>query len=122
MSNPGQPGDNPYVQPYNPYPQQPPPKKKRKLWPWLVVGIPVLLIGACTAVLVSSVNTDSDTSVTKGSGQGTPAAAAGPAFPGNSTLTPRRSRATRSPEMTSPTPSLRWKRSARRSATTSAPT
>ncbi|WP_030167789.1 MULTISPECIES: DUF4352 domain-containing protein [Actinomycetes] len=82
MSNPGQPGDNPYGQPYNPYPQQPPPKKKRKLWPWLVVGIPVLLIGACTAVLVSSVDTDSDTSVTKGSGQGTPAAAAGPAFPG----------------------------------------
>jgi hypothetical protein len=82
MTDPTQPGaNNPYGQPYNPYPPQPP--KKRKIWPWLVIGIPVLLIGACTAVVVSSVGGDDDTSVTRASGETSAEAPAdGPTFPG----------------------------------------
>ncbi|WP_020106551.1 DUF4352 domain-containing protein [Nocardia sp. 348MFTsu5.1] len=69
MTVPGQPGDNnPYNQPYNPAqgPYQQPPKKKRKVWPWVVIGVPILLIGACTAIIAGS-SGDDDASVTKAS-------------------------------------------------------
>jgi hypothetical protein len=69
MTVPGQPGDNnPYNQPYNPAqgPYQQPPKKKRKVWPWVVIGVPILLIGACTAIVAGS-SGDDDASVTKAS-------------------------------------------------------
>ncbi|PYE18446.1 uncharacterized protein DUF4352 [Williamsia limnetica] len=88
MTNPGQPGDQqPYNQPHGtnqpygaaPYPPQ---KKKRKVWPWIVIGVPVLLIGACTAILAGSMGGDEETSVTKASGTSTAAEAAGPGFPG----------------------------------------
>ncbi|HEY9314368.1 DUF4352 domain-containing protein [Williamsia sp.] len=89
MTNPGQPGDNsPYNQPYNPAqgPYQQAPKKKRKLWPWVAIGVPILLIGACTAVIAGSVGGDEETSVTKASGtaaeQSSAADDSGPDFPG----------------------------------------
>ncbi len=87
MTNPGQPGNHqPYNQPYGAGPYPPPTKKKRKVWPWIVVGVPVLLIGACTAIVATSVGGDSDTSVTKASqtsqaGSAAPEAT-GPEFPG----------------------------------------
>lgn len=91
MTNPGAPGDNnPYNQPYNPIPspyQQQPPAKKRRVWPWVVIGVPVLLIGACTAIVAGS-GGDTETSVTKASGEASAPAAdgnetnTGPEFPG----------------------------------------
>lgn len=89
MTNPGQPGDHqPYNQPYGAGPYPPAPKKKRRVWPWIVIGVPILLIGACTAIVATSVGGDSDTSVAKASGAnsseaaGTAPEATGPDFPG----------------------------------------
>lgn len=84
MTNPSQPGEHqPYNQPYGTGPYPPPPKKKRKVWPWIVIGIPILLIGACTAAVAASVGGGGDTSVTKASATSAAAPeAAGPDFPG----------------------------------------
>ncbi len=84
MTNPGQPGDNqPYNQPYGGAPYPPPAKKKRKVWPWIVIGVPILLIGACTAIVAANIGSGADTSVTKASQAGSPAPeATGPDFPG----------------------------------------
>lgn len=68
-----------------PYPNQPqqPPKRKRRIWPWIVIGVPVLLFGACSVAMVSSVGGDETATVASGSGDGAaPAAASGPDFPG----------------------------------------
>ncbi|MGW5075779.1 DUF4352 domain-containing protein [Rhodococcus sp. NPDC004095] len=67
-----------------PYPNQPqlPPQKKRRIWPWIVIGVPVLLFGACSIAMVSSVGGEEKATVTSGSGDGAPAAGRGPEFPG----------------------------------------
>ncbi|MDF3312098.1 DUF4352 domain-containing protein [Rhodococcus sp. T2V] len=76
MTNPGQPYPN------QPYPAPQPPKKKRRIWPWIVVGVPVLLFGACSIAIASSTGSDEGTTVTAGSGAGDATADSGPAFPG----------------------------------------
>jgi hypothetical protein len=82
VTNPGQPGDHqPYNQPYGAGPYPPPPKK-RKVWPWVVIGVPILLIGACTAIVVGGAGGGDDSSVTKASETNTAEKAAGPDFPG----------------------------------------
>lgn len=50
-SPPGQPwpGQQPQQPPYG-QPQYPPPKK-RKVWPWVVLGLVVLMLGGCFAVI-----------------------------------------------------------------------
>jgi hypothetical protein len=73
MTDPNQP--NPGQYPNQPYPQQPfppqqPPKKKRKIWPWIVIGIPVLLFGGCTVAMVSGVESQDKATVSSGSGSG----------------------------------------------------
>ncbi|MFI6430279.1 DUF4352 domain-containing protein [Rhodococcus oryzae] len=86
MTDPNQP--NPGQQPYpnQPYPQQPyppqQPAKKRKIWPWFVIGIPVLLFGGCTVAMVSAVDSQEETTVSSGSGGDAPAVNSGPDFPG----------------------------------------
>ncbi|MGW5075783.1 DUF4352 domain-containing protein [Rhodococcus sp. NPDC004095] len=65
-----------------PYPPQQPAKKRRRIWPWIVIGVPVLLFGACTVAAVSSVGGDEKATVTAASDNGAPAANAGPDFPG----------------------------------------
>lgn len=83
MTDPNQPYPNqPY--PQGQYPPQPPAKKKRKIWPWIVIGIPVLLFGGCTVAMVSAVDSDKEATVTSGgsSDGGAPAANSGPDFPG----------------------------------------
>lgn len=71
-----------------PNPQNEPPRKKRRVWPWLVVGVPVLLFGACSIAVVSSLGGDPESTVTTGpaaGGGGEDAASdRGPAFPGKS--------------------------------------
>ncbi|MFC4603610.1 hypothetical protein [Rhodococcus kronopolitis] len=66
------------------YPQQPPAKNKRRIWPWIVIGVPVLLFGGCTVAMVSAVGGDETATVSSGSSDGGGAAAAnrGPEFPG----------------------------------------
>ncbi|EOM74226.1 DUF4352 domain-containing protein [Rhodococcus rhodnii] len=65
-------------------PQHQPPQKKRRVWPWLVVGVPVLLFGACGVAMVSSLGGDGDdAAVTSGpTPAGDAVAASGPDFPG----------------------------------------
>ena len=78
MTNPNQPD---FGQPSHQQPQLPP-QRKRRIWPWIVIGVPVLLFGACTITMVSSVGGDEKGTVTGASGDGAPAAASGPDFPG----------------------------------------
>ncbi len=76
MTNPGQPYQN------QPYPTPQPPKKKRRIWPWIVVGVPILLFGACSIAIASSTGSDEDTTVTAGSSGDDAATDSGPTFPG----------------------------------------
>ncbi|MGW4019439.1 DUF4352 domain-containing protein [Rhodococcus ruber] len=72
----------------HPSPHEQPPRTKRRRWPWLVIGVPVLLFGACGIAVVTSVAGGNDTTVTPGPGDGdaadggTAAADRGPDFPG----------------------------------------
>ncbi|MEN8649971.1 MmpS family transport accessory protein [Streptomyces sp. 21So2-11] len=40
----------------------PPPPKKRRVWPWIVLGIAILLIGGCAAVMAVFINAVDDES------------------------------------------------------------
>lgn len=67
MTDPNQPYPN------HPYPHGqnlPPAPKKRKIWPWIVVGIPVLLFGGCTVAMVSTVDNEEKATATASSGAG----------------------------------------------------
>ncbi|MHA4852737.1 DUF4352 domain-containing protein [Rhodococcus sp. MSC1_016] len=57
-------GYPPGAYPQGPY-QQPP--KKRRLWPWILVGLFVLAFGGCFAVMASITDSD-DATVTPGNG------------------------------------------------------
>ncbi|MFZ2177997.1 MAG: DUF4352 domain-containing protein [Rhodococcus sp. (in: high G+C Gram-positive bacteria)] len=70
------------VQPYQNPSQPTPAPKKRRIWPWIVVGVPILLFGACSIAVVSSVGGDEDTAVTTNSGEEDATPDSGPAFPG----------------------------------------
>lgn len=60
-----------------------PPKKKRRIWPWIVVGVPVLLFGACSIAVVSSVGGDKEATVSSGeAAEGDAATDRGPDFAG----------------------------------------
>jgi hypothetical protein len=49
MTGPQYPQQQPYGQPYpQPYPQPP---KKRKVWPWILLAVVVLMFGGCFAIL-----------------------------------------------------------------------
>lgn len=77
QSNIGQP------YPQDQYPLQPPVKKKRKIWPWIIAGLPILIFGGCTVAMVSAVDGDKEATVSSGSGEAAaPAANGGPDFPG----------------------------------------
>ncbi|WP_137873774.1 MmpS family transport accessory protein [Rhodococcus sp. Q] len=57
--------------PNQPYPHGqnlPPAPKKRKIWPWIVVGIPVLLFGGCTVAMVSTVDNEEKATASSGAG------------------------------------------------------
>lgn len=64
-------------------PQGQPPRAKRRIWPWIVVGVPVLLFGACVVAVGSSVDGDKNATVTSGpAADGEAVADRGPDFPG----------------------------------------
>lgn len=70
-----------------PNPQDQPPRRKRRVWPWIVVGVPVLLFGACSIAVVSSLGGDNEATVTSGPADGSggdevAASDHGPSFPG----------------------------------------
>src|SRR4051812_25383002 len=46
---------------------QQPPKKKRRLWPWILIGLVVLAFGGCFAVMASITSSD-DATVSSGNG------------------------------------------------------
>ncbi len=54
MSYPQPPQGQPYGAPYGP-PQQHPPKK-RKLWPWILIGALILMCGGCFGVVAMGVD------------------------------------------------------------------
>lgn len=59
-----------------------PPRAKRRVWPWIVVGVPVLLFGACSMAVVSSVGGDNEATVISGPNGEEVVADRGPEFPG----------------------------------------
>lgn len=67
------------------YPHGRPARSKRRIWPWLVVGVPVLLFGACSIAVVSSLGGDTEATVTAGpddAAGGDAGTDRGPDFPG----------------------------------------
>ncbi|ETT24137.1 protein of unknown function DUF1942 [Rhodococcus rhodochrous ATCC 21198] len=62
------------------YYQQPPPKK-RKLWPWILLGIVVLFFGGCVALIAGSTG-DDEVTVTPGNGNSAQADESGLTFQG----------------------------------------
>lgn len=63
-------------------PQGRPPRAKRRVWPWIVVGVPVLLFGACSIAVVSSVGGEKEATVISGPTGEEVEADRGPEFPG----------------------------------------
>ncbi len=59
-----------------------PPRAKRRVWPWFVVGVPVLLFGACSIAVVSSVGGEKEATVVSGPTGEVVVADRGPEFPG----------------------------------------
>ncbi|MBM7457328.1 DUF4352 domain-containing protein [Rhodococcus coprophilus] len=63
-------------------PQGRPPRARRRVWPWIVVGVPVLLFGACSIAVVSSVGGEKEATVISGPTGEEVVADRGPEFPG----------------------------------------
>ncbi|MFD6883675.1 MULTISPECIES: DUF4352 domain-containing protein [unclassified Rhodococcus (in: high G+C Gram-positive bacteria)] len=66
----------------NQNPSGQPPRAKRRIWPWIVVGVPVLLFGACSVAVVSSVGGEKEATVTSGPAGDEVVADRGPEFSG----------------------------------------
>ncbi|MFE7416404.1 DUF4352 domain-containing protein [Rhodococcus sp. NPDC057529] len=79
---PGQypPGQYPPGYPPQGYYQQPPPKKRR-VWPWILIGVVVLFFGGCFAIIAGMSGGD-DATVTSGGGGDNQPADSGLTFPG----------------------------------------
>ncbi|WP_437426215.1 DUF4352 domain-containing protein [Williamsia muralis] len=63
------------------YYQQAPPPKKRKIWPWILLGVFVLLFGGCVAAL-AGLSSNDEATVTSGGSAGSKPAESGLTFPG----------------------------------------
>lgn len=79
MTTPGM-----YPNPEPQHPHNPAQQRTRRIWPWIVVGVPVLLFGACSIAMVADLGDSPEATVTSGPDHAgdEATAATGPDFPG----------------------------------------